>query len=689
MRKIILGLAACLLSSGAYAYTLSTPTVWTEDFVEMSADNDYPSSDWITYGNGAEVPDIEKSIFPDTKNGPFFVIYDQGSKSMAMATTDFVDSTPADQWLISPEVEIPYEDMTLALDICTYTAKQALGNPSLATYGTHPFKIMISETGGVEKDNFKDIYSGSVKNQASENIESVERIFNVNGYKGKKVRFAFVVTGSNIGMTGFTNIRLGQYTFYVKDDLNPLFAEVGKPVTIDFNTALKAPVPTSYLNCDVYINDQKVKEESFKKAFGVTSSYKAAIQRLTLVDVYTPTTDATLSYKLVLTPDFEGAIPTIIEGGIVFQKYKYPSNVVCEEMTGTQCGWCPRGLAALEYYHDTYKGSETEGKVINIGIHSSALGTDPMASGVERYLTSLAEVNGAAGLPGAVFNRSSQAKDPTCASEVDRQLAIQSDNFAKIVNVEIPEGDAIGQNMKVTVEVKNGYDAQKNRISLAVVLLENNIQQNSSLYNQKNYLNTYPSGRDFYNSLLTNGYPGVPEGMIPYFDKFTSTGEFNTDPIPYSKMVYQHVARGIYPSFAGEMLSPVWTADVAQTYTIEFTIPDNVLKTENLEVVALVLNNDNRGAIVASDNMGRENFTEVSGVESIENVSAVKVYNEAGALKVVAPAGSVAEVYSLDGVQLGRYAVETGTLSVDASYHGLVVVRVISDSETTTAKLLF
>ncbi|MDE6559354.1 MAG: choice-of-anchor J domain-containing protein, partial [Muribaculaceae bacterium] len=340
------------------AYTLETPVVWTENFYKMGDGSNYPSSDWITYGNGADVNDLEKFMFENPKDGPYFVIFDQGSQSMAMATTDFVGNVPADQWLVSPEVEIPYDNMTLALDVCTYTFKGQLGvYPPNAKSGVNPYRIMISESGGVEKSDFKEIFSGSVNSDLTkETFESYERVFNVNGYKGKKVRFAFVVTGSNNGMTGFTNIRLGQYTFAVTSDMNSPYAEVGKPISIDFNTRMKAPVPTPYLNCEVYINDEKVKEQKIKSAFGSVTSYKTVLKRIQMENVYTPESDDPIVYKLVVTPDFEGAIPSVIEGGIVFQKVTYPSNVVVEEFTGSQCGWCPRGISALEYYHDTYKG---------------------------------------------------------------------------------------------------------------------------------------------------------------------------------------------------------------------------------------------------------------------------------------------------------------------------------------------
>lgn len=689
MKKSLLVAVAGMMTLGASAYTISSPVTWTENFVEMSKVNDYPSDGWITYGNGAKVPEMETYYFNEDGSGPYFVFLDQGSGTIAMATTDFVDSTPADQWLISPEIEVPYDAMTLSMGVCTFNAGGELGNKDIPNYDTHPYKILVSE-GSTAKEDFVEIYSGSVKCQSTSNIERVDRIFNVNGYRGKKIRVAFVVNGVHLGMTGVTNLRLGQYYINIVDDYNKEIVEVDQPISVDFNSRIKAPVATPSVKAVLYINDQLIEEKTFKKAFGASSSYTAALQRLNFKDVYTPKDKSPLAYKMVVTPDFEGAEPTIIEGGFGFELYKYPANVVVEEMTGSKCTFCSRGLAALDFYHDTYKGSENQGKVINIGIHSSAVGFDPMAAGVSRYLTSLGELNASTSLPGACFNRSTQGKDPTAATEVQRMIELESNNWAKISSVEIPEGEAweiAGKKMKATVEVKNGYDSKLSELSLAIVLLENNVEGKNSEYNQTNYYSRYGSGQEIYSSLISLG--AVPD-MIPYFAQYASTGPFGQEYISYTVMKYQHVARGIYPEFVGQPLSSEWEADVAQTYEVEFEIPNTILDEKNLEVVALVLNNAKRGMIVASDNIGYDNFSEANSVNGVADDSAVvKAYNKGGELCVVAPAGSVTEVYSLDGVNLGSYVVEGGSLKIANNYKGVVLVNIVGGDVAQSFKLLF
>ena len=685
MKKIFLSFAVGAMAMTASAYTFSTPQFWAEDFVEMAKDSDYVTDGWLTYGNGATPSELDQLFYPADGSGPYFVLFDYGSYSIAMATTDFANGEEADQWLITPEIEVPYGMSTLSFYACTYNAQGQLGSPSQTA--AHPYKVMVSETGGTAKEDFAEAFAATVTCRGSENVEMTQRIISLNGYEGKTVRLAFVVSGSQQGLTGFTDLRWGQYTMLVDSDLTKEVVEIGDKLSIDYNIKLKAPTTCPSLHADLYVNGEKLADEDFKKTFGSATSYTAIIQRLKFSDLFTVENDNAISYRLELTPDFEGAVTSVIEGGVGVPKIKYLNNVVVEEMTGAGCGWCPRGAAALDFYHDTYKGSDEEGKVISIAIHNTAYGSDPMALGNERYTTTLAELNGSAGLPGAVFNRTSRGLDPVNDTEVKRQLAERSHNTATITAVEMPQGnieDIEGQTATVTFEVKNGYDAQMRNLSAAVVLIENNVTGKNRDYNQTNYLaGYYNTGREAYNAFATLR---PSEDMIPYFNLYCASGEFGSDPVPFSKMVYNHASRGIFPAFQGQTLNNVWESDVPQTFSIDFEIPSTVLDIANTEVVLLVINNADQ-AIVASDIFPAANYTQ-SGVETIEaddNEIAISAAN--GTLSITA-SGAVAEVFALDGTLLARYNVD-GNLNVNAAWNGLVVVKVTTATSAKTAKLLF
>lgn len=54
----------------------------------------------------------------------------------------------------------------------------------------------------------------------------------------------------------------------------------------------------------------------------------------------------------------------------------YSRNMVVEEGTSINCGYCPRGIWSLEYLRETY----TDGTVACVAVHGNGLGPDPMTS---------------------------------------------------------------------------------------------------------------------------------------------------------------------------------------------------------------------------------------------------------------------------------------------------------------------
>ncbi len=686
MKKFLLSAAIATMTLSASAYTLDTPIFYEEDFTEMSKVSDYPTDGWLTLGNGLKPVGNATVFFNPDGTGPYYTIIDYGSQSIVCANTDFEGGAPADQWLISPEIEVPYDVTSLYFNAYAYTAEGALGSPNASD--RHTFKVMVSE-GGTDRSDFTEIFSNSVTSKGTSNFDKAEKICPINGYQGKKVRIAFVVDGQSQGITGFSNIRWGQYILYVDANMTPELAYVNEPVSVDYNLKMKAPVTCPNMLVDLYINNEKISDATYKKAFGAATSYIGVIQRVKFSDIYTPTTEDPLNYKLVITPDFEGAIPSTLEGGFGFPKVFYKNNVVIEEMTGTGCQYCPSGMAALSYYHDTFKGTETQGKVINIGIHNSTFGADPMATGNERYNIAVAEINGSADMPGCTMNRVTRGVNPSNAGKVEELVNLTSHNEAKIISVEMPEGadgyELKGQKAKVTFQVKNGYDSQARNLNAALIMIENDVKGNNAGYNQSNAFYNSADGEAIYS---TYSRVGAVREMIPYYQVYSAAGVLGSQTIKYDKITYQHVSRGIFPDFSGSPISSVWESDVPQTFSMEFDIPETILDIKNTEVVVIIINNVDR-TIVASDNFAAAGYSLPNAVEGIEADNNVSIKKNGTSLEVNVAEESLVEVYALDGSKLGAYKVQVGNFSAAAPAKGLLLVKVSNASGVKTAKLLF
>lgn len=684
MKKVLLSLATALLTAGAATAQVTTPTFYSENFVEMGQKHNYVSDGWTATGVDASVVDILQGFFPedDPEVNPYMILT-YGATSIAMTATNFTPPTEADQWLISPEIEIPAdaEEAVLAFTVYVYGGTAGLG------VGDNPFKVYVS-TSGTEKADFGEpIYDGVVKGSQVNEMVQKQFCIPMNGLAGKKVHLAFQAGGMNVGCTGFSNIVIGNYYASI-DNLTPIIGEIGKKYTPRINVKLKTPVECPGIKVLPYIDDVAQEETYYKKNFGGNST-TPVLQLVQFKDMIEIKERKAVNYRIEITPDYEGAVTSLVIGSIGVPEIEYISNVVVEEVTASGCQYCPSGTAALEYYHDTYPGTETQGKSISIAVHSMMNYYDPMMDGVSEYVSKLMDLNAYTGLPQAMFNRNTSGLQPTVKSQFEAQMAQTSYNKAEVVDVLQPmlnEGETMhGKEVTVKFDVRNAYTGQGVDLSAAVVLIENNVKGNNSGYNQNNAYATMSES-----SIVSN----YGQWLVPYMKKYLPGGEWGRFEIPFDIMVYNHVARGIYPDFYGQKLGTTWEADQPQQYSISFEVPQTVKDWNNTEVVVLVFRNGSVNGkvtcpIVGSDNMGAADFTTMSGVKNV-GADVASIARDGDNIVVNAAEGSVVSLYTVEGMMIGRYTVAGNSLNVNgADLSGMVIVKVENAKGATTAKLLF
>ncbi|MDE6295700.1 MAG: hypothetical protein K2M03_06515, partial [Muribaculaceae bacterium] len=237
----------------------------------------------------------------------------------------------------------------------------------------------------------------------------------------------------------------------------------------------------------------------------------------------------------------------------------------------------------------------------------------------------------------------------------------------------------------VKFSVKNGYTAQGVDLSAAVVRIENNVQGNNSGYNQENAFSIRNE------AFIVSNYG---EWLVPYMRKYLMGGELGLNSIPFSKMVYQHVARGIFPDFYGDKLNTEWVAGEAQNYEWKVKVPNTVMNWENVEAIVLVMKNGLLNGkvlcpIVGSDIMASDKFTSVSGVADVmaENMNIERAGQN---IVVTSDTESVVTLYNVEGMVVGRYNLSAGQLAINASdLNGLVIVKVDNANGSLAKKFVF
>lgn len=635
---------------------VETPEFFSQDFESMSSESNIPTSGWITYGIDAERTGEAATIFGDVTSA--YRLLRLSGMTIAMANTEFADSKDADEWLISPEIEIPYDNAALLFTACAFA-----NNGNGMGVGMNNFKILLSES-GASKDDFKELLiETGIRGSATVEVTTKHLVVPVNGMKGQCIRLAFVVTGSNVGLTGFTNLKMGQYILDATNYTEEV-AQLGSTISIDVNVGLKTPVECGYLDAVLSLNGKEVGRKEYKKTFGSPTSYILQMQRITFDNVITLEDESPVAYTLTLTPRFEGAKKSSVSGFVATPGATYPANVVVEEMTATGCGYCPRGTAALEYYLNKYPGSKTQGRAIAIGIHGFMNYYDPMSQGVEDYLTDAQTLNGTTGLPAAIFNRASRGLDPTYIQEMEKQIQTRSYNSAEIKSVEINE-TTDGKIMEVGFEIRNGYNSESRPLNAAVVLIENDVQGYDRGYIQTNY---------FYNATAQQFTSLWSRELLPYIKPYLEGGELGYEMISSALMKYQHVARGIFPNFNGMTVAEEWEADKPRDFKISFQIPSNVNEINNTEAIILVIDPSN-DTIVASDIISADAYNN-SAVDSINNENETTIKGCEEGIIVVAQNETFVKVLTPTGIIVSSANMNPGETFIPVAGKGVFIVEV-------------
>ncbi len=274
----------------------------------------------------------------------------------------------------------------------------------------------------------------------------------------------------------------------------------------------------------------------------------------------------------------------------------YDKTMVAEIATGTWCGYCPRGIVAVEKMAEY----DTEGRFIPIAVH----GDDPMSAtsynGLMSYIS---------GYPSVLINRNTKsygAQDPSF--ELLKEVYDLEMGYRAIVKPEVKNIEFNAETKKVNVEASAEFALGiTGDYAFAYVLLEDEVGP----YSQTNYYS-----------------PAYDSGMeLEWWDQQG----------PSVSMLYNSVARYIY-SFNGVKNSIPATIEAGQSYTHNGAVATNAVSNiYNCSLVLMVINRKT-GRI---ENAVKVPVTDATGIESVEadlnNEEAV--YFDLQGRQVAAPQG--------------------------------------------------
>lgn len=342
--------------------------------------------------------------------------------------------------------------------------------------------------------------------------------------------------------------------------------------------------------------------------------------------------------------------------------------VLAEEGTGTWCQWCPRGAVYMDMMSKNY-----EGYFAGVAVHNA----DPMT------LTDYDAAVSAA-IPGypSILSDRTNVIDPS-DMEADFIQLIQIAPAATIKNG--ATYDAVTRELKVSLTTTLNKDIAGD-YRIACVLTQDSVRGTGSAYNQAN--------------AYANGAAGAMGGF-----------ELLTNPVPASKMIYDHVARHISPSFAGYANAFGASADSGQavTYTFTYILPAT-WNASKMNIVGMMM--DPNGATVNASTssintavangyvIGTEIGGNVTGIEKLAGPDAIRIAPNPGnevssvLISLLKEANVQVEIFNMNGAKIAAkdYGMLTGDMDLPIQLSdlssGLYLVKVMVDGYPTTLKLV-
>lgn len=298
-------------------------------------------------------------------------------------------------------------------------------------------------------------------------------------------------------------------------------------------------------------------------------------------------------------------------------------RMVVEEGTGTWCGWCPRGIVGMAYMEEKYPNN-----FIGIAVHN---GDGMVTSSYDALVFS--------GYPNCYVDRR-LSFDPSSSA-----LESTWKNMAgtiPVAGVELTATFDGTDKSRIHATTTTTFVSVKNNPSyrLAFVLVENGVKG----YTQTNY---YSGGS-------------------------TEMGGFENMSY-YTSIDMNHVARQIYgfSGIAGSIPSKI-EADEPLIYETTLDIPSTVQNSDNLKVVALLIDSDT-GYI---ENAAEVAVTEPTGICDQHLASVVDLAIRNGQVVAQGFDGTI-EVYTLSGVRVANNGLP----------HGVYVVKCTDGQRSFTRRL--
>lgn len=330
--------------------------------------------------------------------------------------------------------------------------------------------------------------------------------------------------------------------------------------------------------------------------------------------------------------------------------------IVCEELTGTGCGYCPRGIEGLKMMYEKHPN-----EFLGIGIHLFS-DTDPMYINDGSYHQILTHMTDA---PKCIINRNtSLIGDPYF--DIEDMFAKESNKYPNMnVKMYVTPIDN-NQKIEITTDLTFINSIEESNYRIAFVVLEDQVDKDKN-------------GKDI---PQFNGFSGNAGAMNGWGDRPEMV-----------KWSFDDVARGIY-NYNGLYNSVPSRIQAMQTYRYTYTLDmPYTLHFENVRIAALIINAEtklieNAGVIKYAD-FG-QTPPPVGIDETVEEKNPVVVRTTENGFELASMQEGKKEIYlySTSGILQYHKTENSSVATLPVKDNGIYIIRIIQDNHTTDLKVV-
>lgn len=542
----------------------------------------------------------------------------------------------AEDWLITPTITVG-ENNIFTFDATTV----AYGGADKVA----EFDIKISTTG----TNVEDFTLLAEKETATSKWSALA--YDLSEYAGQTVYLAIVNVGRSKDVLIVDNLFVGIPALAEVEAVYTRIQEntnSGQRIQVNLTAGLAESITSieATLTCGDFTTTRNVLETNIQPGAGYSFQFNESLPAPTPGD----------AQEFFIDVVVNGVETVSTTGEIITQAYQPAKRVVCEEQTGTWCGWCPRGHVYMEKmdedYPDTY-----------IGIASH------IGDVMQNYdYASYTSANLGGGAPAGRVQRSSEVCDPSQFPSLYKSY-IKTPALADI-SIYAYWKDDTQKEIVLRTSTTFALNASNLETRLEYVIVEDDVNQpGDNRYDQSNY------------------YAGGGSGTMGGYENLPSTVEA-------AKMFYDDVVRHVITDEVGEGIAgsvPTFIEkDVTYTHSTEMTIPQSVINIENCEFIVLLIDYQT-GNILNAAKCNTVNPASVGTIEHNNNTRAIATDNGVR-VEVNTDANVEVHVYTTDGrlvhTAAPRQVSGQATIDCPISGQGVYLVNVVCDGVASTHKVI-